>query len=97
MHGIQRERRHSSRHDTGVGVSRVVVRYADGRVMNFVPDARRPPSTRTTSGAEKDPDPRRLHRGVVRHQHQAGLLGRPTSAPGRRHQGRRCSGRSNPP
>jgi hypothetical protein len=42
MHGIQRERRHSSRHDTGVGVSRVVVRYADGRVMNFVPDARRP-------------------------------------------------------
>ena len=42
MHGIQRERRHSSRHDTGVGVSKVVVRYADGRVMNFVPDARRP-------------------------------------------------------
>ena len=41
MHGIQRERRHSSRHDTGVGVSRVVVRYADGRVLNFVPDARR--------------------------------------------------------
>ena len=42
MHGIQRERRHSSRHDTGVGVSRVVVRYADGRVLNFEPDARRP-------------------------------------------------------
>ena len=41
MHGIERERRHSSRHDTGVGVSRVVVRYADGRVMNFVPDAGR--------------------------------------------------------
>ena len=41
MHGIQRERQHSSRHDTGVGVSRVVVRYADGRVMNFVPDAGR--------------------------------------------------------
>ena len=25
----------------GVGVSRVVVRYSDGRVMNFVPDAGR--------------------------------------------------------
>ncbi|CAA9385693.1 MAG: hypothetical protein AVDCRST_MAG22-248, partial [uncultured Rubrobacteraceae bacterium] len=26
------------------------------------------------AGAEKDPDPGRLHRGVVRHQHQDGLL-----------------------
>ena len=42
MHGIQRERRHTGKQQTGVGVSRVVVRYADGRVMNFVPDARRP-------------------------------------------------------
>ena len=42
MHGIQRERRRSGAGITGVGVSRVVVRYADGRVMNFVPDARRP-------------------------------------------------------
>lgn len=42
MHGIQRERRHNGKQQTGVGVSRVVVRYADGRVMNFVPDARRP-------------------------------------------------------
>jgi hypothetical protein len=42
MHGIQRERRQSGQRDTGVGVSRVVVRYADGRVMNFVPDAGRP-------------------------------------------------------
>jgi len=42
MHGIQRERHRSGENTTGVGVSRVVVRYADGRVMNFVPDARRP-------------------------------------------------------
>ena len=42
MHGIQREKRRSGEKTTGVGVSRVVVRYADGRVMNFVPDARRP-------------------------------------------------------
>ncbi len=42
MHGIQREKRRSGGARTGVGVSRVVVRYADGRVMNFVPDARRP-------------------------------------------------------
>ena len=42
MHGIQRERRQSGQRDTGVGVSRVVVRYADGRVLNFVPDAGRP-------------------------------------------------------
>ncbi|MDP9437935.1 MAG: hypothetical protein M3P49_04210 [Actinomycetota bacterium] len=42
MHGIQRERRRSGGSTTGVGVSKVVVRYADGRVMNFVPDARRP-------------------------------------------------------
>ncbi|MDQ4128906.1 MAG: hypothetical protein M3151_13335 [Actinomycetota bacterium] len=42
MHGIQRERRRTGEGATGVGVSRVVVRYADGRVMNFVPDARRP-------------------------------------------------------
>ncbi len=41
MHGIQRERRHSSRHDTGVGVSKVVVRYADGRTLNFLPEAGR--------------------------------------------------------
>lgn len=42
MHGIQRERRRSSQGETGVGVSKIVVRYADGRVMNFVPDAGRP-------------------------------------------------------
>jgi hypothetical protein len=27
--------------EQGVGVTRIVVRYADGRVMNFVPDAGR--------------------------------------------------------
>ena len=42
MHGIQRERNRTGQGRTGVGVSRVVVRYADGRVMNFVPDAGRP-------------------------------------------------------
>lgn len=42
MHGIKRERHHSTEGETGVGVSRIVVRYADGRVMKFVPDAGRP-------------------------------------------------------
>ena len=42
MHGIQRERHRTGQGRTGVGVSKVVVRYADGRVMNFVPDAGRP-------------------------------------------------------
>jgi hypothetical protein len=26
--------------ENGVGITRIVVRYSDGRVMNFVPDAR---------------------------------------------------------
>lgn len=42
MHGIQRERRQSGERESGVGVSQIVVRYADGRVMKFVPDAGRP-------------------------------------------------------
>lgn len=42
MHGIQRERKW----DTGPegsddGVARILVRYGDGRVLEFVPDARR--------------------------------------------------------
>lgn len=41
MHGIQREKRRSNETEAA-GVSRVVVRYADGRVMKFVPDAGRP-------------------------------------------------------
>ena len=27
--------------EQGIGVTRIVVRYSDGRVMNFVPDAGR--------------------------------------------------------
>ena len=42
MHGIQRERRHTNPGGEESGVSRVVVRYADGRVMKFVPDVGRP-------------------------------------------------------
>lgn len=40
MHGIQREERRQSSTGHG-GVTKVVIRYADGRVLNFVPDARR--------------------------------------------------------
>lgn len=41
MHGIQREKRREGPSEEEIGVTRIVVRYADGRVMNFVPDARR--------------------------------------------------------
>ena len=41
MHGIQRTRKAIGPMEQGVGVTRVVVRYSDGRVMNFVPDAGR--------------------------------------------------------
>ena len=41
MHGIQRTRKAHGPIEGGVGVTRVVVRYSDGRVMNFVPDAGR--------------------------------------------------------
>ena len=41
MHGIQRTRRAHGPAEQGVGVTRIVVRYSDGRVMNFVPDAGR--------------------------------------------------------
>ncbi len=41
MHGIQRTRKSSGPIEGGVGVTRIVVRYSDGRVMNFVPDAGR--------------------------------------------------------
>lgn len=41
MHGIQRTRKAHGPAEQGIGVSRVVVRYTDGRVMNFVPDAGR--------------------------------------------------------
>jgi len=41
LHGIQRTRRSNNPIEGGVGVTRVIVRYSDGRVMNFVPDARK--------------------------------------------------------
>jgi hypothetical protein len=41
LHGIQRTRKAVGPIEGGVGVTRVVVRYSDGRVMNFVPDAGR--------------------------------------------------------
>ena len=41
MHGIERTRKAIGPMEQGVGVTRVVVRYSDGRVMSFVPDAGR--------------------------------------------------------
>ena len=41
MHGIERTRKAAGPMEHGVGVTRMVVRYSDGRVMNFVPDAGR--------------------------------------------------------
>jgi hypothetical protein len=41
LHGIERTRKAVGPMEQGVGVTRVVVRYSDGRVMNFVPDAGR--------------------------------------------------------
>jgi hypothetical protein len=41
VHGIQRTRKAHGPLDQGLGVTRIVVRYSDGRVMNFVPDAGR--------------------------------------------------------
>ncbi len=42
MHGIQRTRKaHGPAEGGEVGVNRVIVRYSDGRTMNFVPDASR--------------------------------------------------------
>jgi hypothetical protein len=41
VHGIERTRKAHGPIEQGVGVTRIVVRYTDGRVMNFVPDAGR--------------------------------------------------------
>jgi hypothetical protein len=41
LHGIERSRKATGPMEHGVGVTRVVFRYSDGRVMNFVPDAGR--------------------------------------------------------
>ena len=42
MHGIERHREMSGPAGSQGGITKVVVRYADGRVLNFVADARRP-------------------------------------------------------
>jgi hypothetical protein len=42
LHGIQRDREMSDPAGSQGGITRVVVRYSDGRVLNFVADARRP-------------------------------------------------------
>ena len=41
MHGIERTRKAQGPLEGGVGVTRIVVRYSDGRAMTFVPDAGR--------------------------------------------------------
>jgi hypothetical protein len=42
VHGIQRHREMSDPAGGQGGIVRVIVRYSDGRVLNFVADARRP-------------------------------------------------------
>ena len=41
MQGIVRERKANAPMEGGVGISRIVFRYGDGREMTFVPDAGR--------------------------------------------------------
>jgi hypothetical protein len=41
MHGIERTKKRQGPPGQDVGVRGVVIRYTDGRVMNFVPDAGR--------------------------------------------------------
>ena len=41
MHGIERTRKAHGPMEQGVGITRILVRYSDGRVMTFVPDAGR--------------------------------------------------------
>ncbi|MCA1719151.1 MAG: hypothetical protein LC781_20775 [Actinobacteria bacterium] len=41
MHGIERTREMRDPSGTQGGITRIMVRYSDGRVLNFVPDARR--------------------------------------------------------
>ena len=41
MHGIERSREMQDPSGAQGGITRVAVRYADGRVLNIVPDARR--------------------------------------------------------
>ena len=41
MHGIERTREMKDPSGAQGGIIRVIVRYSDGRALNFVPDARR--------------------------------------------------------
>jgi len=41
LHGIERSREMSDPSGSQGGVTRIIVRYSDGRVLNFVPDAGR--------------------------------------------------------
>ena len=41
MHGIERTKKLSGRPTQNQGIRRVAVRYSDGRVLNFIPDAGR--------------------------------------------------------
>jgi hypothetical protein len=41
VHGIQRSGGADDAPEARGGITRVTVRYSDGRVLNFVPDARR--------------------------------------------------------
>jgi hypothetical protein len=41
LHGIERTRKSEGSMDLSVGVTRILVRYSDGRAMAFVPDAGR--------------------------------------------------------
>jgi len=41
LHGIERSREMSDPAGSQGGITRILVRYSDGRVLTFVPDARR--------------------------------------------------------
>ena len=41
MHGIERSREMKDPSGAQGGITRLIVRYSDGRALNFVPDARR--------------------------------------------------------
>ena len=41
MHGIERTRNTQGSPESDRGIVRIVVRYSDGRTVNFVPDAQR--------------------------------------------------------
>ena len=76
MHGIERTREDAGPMERGVGVTRIVVRYSDGREVNFVPDAGRTAfSEDDMLVVEERPRPHIRPRRVGRHQHAPGVLG----------------------